>query len=221
MKRATGTQYEVDKLHCFCEHPDSRVLLLDLMGLALHGGCSGLKSSHHGHSHGMQIRTPSTSTNDGCETTGSRNINVRAAVIHVVGDLVQSIGVFIAAVLIKFCPSARWADPACTLLCCILVLGTSIGVARDAVIVLLEACPSIPALQPAALVMRLRSVEGIRGIHDLHVWSLTPGQSALTAHLIIDSAVDHETVLRKAQKVLRGLPELEHITLQVSNGSTS
>jgi zinc transporter 2 len=62
------------------------------MGLALHGACL---SSHHGHSHGL------ASSEDGRGTRGT-NINMRAAVIHVVGDLVQSVGVFVSAIVIKF-----------------------------------------------------------------------------------------------------------------------
>lgn len=196
------------------------VIINIVMGLVLHGGCNGFEGEH-GHSHGLAARPSSPASPDDSEMASSRNINVRAAVIHVVGDLVQSIGVLVAAVVIKFCPSAIWADPACTILCCVLVLLTSAGVARDAVLVLLEACPSSPALQPAALAYRLAGLEGVLEVMHIHVWSLTPGRAAMTAHLIVGSASDGEIVIRRAQKMLRALPELEHITLQTTAVSST
>ena len=70
------------------------------------------------------------------------NINIRAAVVHVVGDMLQSIGVIIAALLIKKWPEARIADPICTYLFSILVIFTTIPVFRECINILMENQPS-------------------------------------------------------------------------------
>lgn len=83
------------------------------MGAILYGVC-------HSHSHGL----PSAHVHS------SANINVRAAAVHVLGDLLQSIGVLIAAVIIKFIPTAKMADPICTLIFSVIVVCTTLRVGR-------------------------------------------------------------------------------------------
>ncbi len=84
-----------------------------------------LHSSHsHTHSHGS-----------GDLTQGNENINVRAAFIHVLGDVLQSVGVFIAAIVIYFVPSWQLADPICTFLFSIVVLGTTFAIMKDTLLV--------------------------------------------------------------------------------------
>ncbi|PIO64461.1 cation diffusion facilitator family transporter [Teladorsagia circumcincta] len=97
-----------------------------IMGIVLHFGSGGHGHTHGGASHG--------------HSHGGKNVNVRAAFIHVIGDLIQSIGVLIAAVVIKF---TGWelADPICTFLFSIIVLFTTIHVLRDIFFVLMEATP--------------------------------------------------------------------------------
>ena len=94
----------------------------------LHSGAGG----HHGHSHGGE--------SDHGPAHGG-NINVRAAFIHALGDMLQSIGVMIAAAIIWAVPDARAADPACTLLFSVLVLGTTIGIVRQGFAALLNTVP--------------------------------------------------------------------------------
>ena len=72
----------------------------------------------------------------------TENVNVRAALIHVIGDIVQSIGVIIAALIIYFVPSASIADPICTFLFSIIVIFTTIQIVRDCISVLMEGTPT-------------------------------------------------------------------------------
>lgn len=105
------------------------------MGLTLHQG--------HGHSHGDDSKSEEEEE-EGKEESGghghshSQNINVRAAFIHVLGDLVQSIGVLIASILIWYNPDWAIADPICTFIFSVLVLVTTIGILRDSLHVLME-----------------------------------------------------------------------------------
>lgn len=137
-------------------------------------------------------------------------MNVRAALIHVIGDLVQSIGVLIAAIVIKyfviytltyvtkmfpnifflhFQPSFRLADPICTFLFSGLVLTTTIGLIRDASHVLMEGVPR--SIHYHDLRRDLKNIDGVCNVHSLHIWSLTLDRNAIAVHLAIGKLVMH------------------------------
>lgn len=163
------------------------------MGAVLHGGmCSKLSLVHHGHSHGggggghghsHGSRGGHNHSHHGHSHGESRNMNVRAALIHVIGDLVQSIGVLIAAIVIKFEPSFRLADPICTFLFSGLVLATTVGLIRDGVTILMEGVPR--SIEYSSLRRDLKSIDGVRSVHSLHAWSLTLDKNAIAVHLAI------------------------------------
>lgn len=132
------------------------------MGAVLHGLC-------HQHSHGPRV------------SAHHENINVRAAAAHVIGDLLQSVGVLIAAIIIKIFPNAQMADPICTLLFSIIVVYATLKVAHDAIKILLEASPKHIA-DFASLFMK---INGVKHAHSIHIWSLAPGKDALAAHLAV------------------------------------
>ncbi|XP_030376170.1 zinc transporter 2 isoform X2 [Scaptodrosophila lebanonensis] len=160
---------------------------------------NGLKPTHqNGHSHNHS----------------ERNMNLRAAMIHVIGDLVQSIGVFLAAVLIKFCPSAKYADPLCTLLFSIIVIMTTVQLFRESVAILLDAVPvgvNLPSLE-----QELRSVEGVKSVHHLNVWQHTSEHSVLMAHIVIDPFADGDSVLAQATQLASGRKyNIKHATIQI------
>ena len=111
------------------------------------GGFGGVKVDNeahnhdHGHSHGHDH---GHSHGGGCSHGHSHeetNINIRAAVVHVIGDMLQSIGVIIAALLIFFYPEAKIADPICTYLFSILVIITTIPVFKDCMRIIMECQP--------------------------------------------------------------------------------
>lgn len=116
------------------------------MFFALHANVCGHAIPHHGHSHHNHSHNDEQSivvdvvTNHSHENTSksSKNINVQAAIIHVIGDFVQSIGVLFAAILIKIKPECKLADPICTFIFSILVLITTITILYDIVRVLME-----------------------------------------------------------------------------------
>lgn len=137
------------------------------MGAILHGIC-------HTHSHML---------NDHSHTAD--NINVRAAAIHVLGDFLQSIGVLLAALIIKFRPSAKIADPVCTLIFSLIVICTTVRVGRDSIWFLLEGSP----VSSGKLRMELKKLSAIKHIHNLHIWSLAPGKNAVAVHLAVGKLI--------------------------------
>ncbi|KAK3930347.1 Zinc transporter 2 [Frankliniella fusca] len=194
-----------------------------IMGVVLHGGCQQIGGQHshgfghHGHSHnhnesGVNQISPCLANSNvnhseeehlGVLNVGGKrtNINVRAAAIHVVGDLIQSIGVFIAAVVIKFNPAAKIADPICTFLFAIVVLATTVPLLKDAGFILLEGFPQ--TISYSKVLSVLRDIPGVRHVHSLHVWSLTAGKHASAVHLAVDSSIDRDVVTSKARDILQ------------------
>lgn len=134
------------------------------MGAVLHG-------IFHTHSHGLIQHNHSH----------TENINIRAAAAHVLGDLLQSIGVLVAAIIIKAFPNAQAADPVCTIFFSVVVVWATLKVARDSVMLLLEASPgNIKEISKA-----FRSLPGVKHVHSLHMWSLAPGRDAVAAHIAV------------------------------------
>ncbi|CAH0717655.1 unnamed protein product, partial [Brenthis ino] len=135
--------------------------------------------------------------------TGStaRNINLRAALVHVIGDLIQSCGVLLAAVLIKIYPQAKVIDPICTFVFSVLVLATSARVVRDALLMLMQAVPS--DFKYRECVAALAAVPGVRDVHSVHAWALSSQHTVLSAHVAIDELADWERVLRACRREAR------------------
>lgn len=143
---------------------------------------------------------------------GSRSLNVRAAYLHLLGDLLGSIGTLVAAALIGAFDWG-WADPVVSVVVGGLIVASSWRLVLDSVNVLLESVPS--HLDAAAVERCLRDIGGVSGVHDLHLWSLAGGAPLLTAHLVVDHSVPAAQVLRSATAALRERFGITHATLQV------
>ncbi|XP_078486682.1 proton-coupled zinc antiporter SLC30A2 [Ciona intestinalis] len=188
-----------------------------LMGLVLH------EHSHtHGHSHGHSHAGHSHDHNDHDHEAGSNasshdedsgNVNVRAAFIHVIGDLLQSLGVLTAAFVIYFKPEYKIADPICTFLFSIFVLITTITILRDTIIVIMEGSPV--GVEYSVVKEKLLEIEGVTAVHDLRIWSLTLNQTVMSAHLAIDKSTDPNLVLKRATRRLKSLYDFHSLTIQV------
>ncbi|XP_002411364.3 zinc transporter 2 isoform X1 [Ixodes scapularis] len=175
-----------------------------IMGLILHGWCP--VGGSHGHSHGLR-------SSHGHSHSERSNINIRAALIHVLGDLLQSIGVLIAAYVIKYKPEYKIADPICTFVFSALVLFTTVSILRDAVVILMEGFPR--DLAYSTVKTALQSLKGVRMAHSLHVWSLTLDRNALAVHLAVDEDADPTAVLQAAQQMVRKKFKIFSSTIQV------
>ena len=183
---------------------------------------------HHHHSHlseetiehevefNSNHQTPSPH-----DTSNNSNINIRGAVIHVFGDLVQSLGVAFAGALIWYhSDDPRWAlaDPICTFLFAAVVLWTTLAILRDISDVLMEKAPRGRDLDE--IFNDLMALEGVSNVHDLHIWSLTPGIPLLCAHVGVVSsggAMEYSSssaVLQRVTLYCRSIG-IEHTTIQI------
>ncbi|WP_077624023.1 cation diffusion facilitator family transporter [Sediminibacillus massiliensis] len=144
------------------------------------------------------------------------NLNLRAAFLHVVGDLLGSVGAVVAALLIMFFQWG-WADPLASVIVAILVLISGWRVTKDAVHVLMEGTPKNIELDD--IIRTIENIPEICGIHDLHVWSITSGQNAMSCHAVVSG----ELSIHDSQRLLRLIEhELEHkgighVTVQMEN----
>jgi len=145
-----------------------------------------------------------------------KNINVRAAIIHVIGDLIQSVGVLIAAYIIKYRKDDSYliADPICTFVFSILVLGSTITVFRDVLTVLMEATPK--DVDYNQLKFDLENIPGVKTAHSLHVWCLTLDKYAIAVHLAVSSS-GKQMILEQASQMLQQKYGIHHTTIQVED----
>ncbi|NXV95094.1 ZNT3 protein, partial [Calonectris borealis] len=167
----------------------------------------------HGHGAGGYEQLESTG---GCLRSHAPlpgSTSVRAAFVHVVGDLLQSVGVLVAATIIYFKPQCKIADPISTLLFSVFVLGSTFTILRDVFRVLMEGMPR--GLDFDAVKEVLLGVSGVKGAHDLHLWALTLSHHAVSVHVAVDASADPETVLREATTQLRSKFGFASCTVQV------
>ncbi|GAB3985428.1 cation diffusion facilitator family transporter [Plantactinospora veratri] len=140
------------------------------------------------------------------------SINLRGAYLEVLGDLLNSVGVIVAAVVI-IVTGWRWADPIVALAVGLFILPRTWRLGRSAVRILVQAAPE--HLDVAAVRTRLAGVPGVCDVHDLHVWTLTSGMEVASAHLRLERDAEVGTVLAAARSALREDFHISHATLQV------
>uniref|UniRef100_A0A914EPZ9 Uncharacterized protein n=1 Tax=Acrobeloides nanus TaxID=290746 RepID=A0A914EPZ9_9BILA len=156
----------------------------------------------HGHGHGH----------------GQENLNIRAAFVHVLGDLVQSLGVLVAAIIIKF-THFELADPICTFLFSVLVLITTAGVAKDTIRVLMEAAPTHIDIE--SVQTNLLSIKGVEGVHSMRIWSLKMDSTSISVHLETIKDADLNHIVYQAHKKLQHEHGIEFVTVQAQCASNS
>ncbi|XP_049803203.1 zinc transporter 2 isoform X2 [Schistocerca nitens] len=178
-----------------------------IMGFTLH---------QHGHSHASSNNSSDIQIENGASTesiTTQQNINVRAAFIHVIGDFIQSVGVFIAALVIYYKPSWSIVDPVCTFLFSALVLMTTFAIIKDTVIVLMEGIPK--GIDFASVMNTFLQIDGVVRVHNLRIWALSLDKTALSAHLAIRPGVSPQKVLRHATRDIHARYNFFEMTLQI------
>ncbi|NXI08012.1 ZNT4 protein, partial [Irena cyanogastra] len=171
-----------------------------IMGFLLNQ--SGHLHSHshsHPHSHVPPPNSPGPAQGS---SHGHSSLAVRAAFVHALGDLVQSIGVLIAAYIIRFKPEYKIADPICTYVFSILVVFTTIRILCDTGVIILEGVPR--HLNVDRIKEDLMKIEDVYSIEDLNVWSLTAGKTTAIVHLqlVPGSSSKWEDVQSKARQLL-------------------
>jgi cobalt-zinc-cadmium efflux system protein len=148
--------------------------------------------------------------------TQSGSLNVRAALRHVLADLLGSVGV-IAAGFVVLATGWEYADPIAALAIGVLVLASSWRILRESVAILLEQAPA--GIDAEEVGRTLASAEGVVEVHDLHIWTITSGFPALAAHVLVSPGGDCHGVRRELERLLRDRFGLDHTTLQVEHAS--
>lgn len=142
---------------------------------------------------------------------GERSLNTRGALLHVMGDLLGSAAALVSGAVIAF---TGWLpiDPLLSLFICGLILLSSLKLLREALHALMEGTPLHLSL--AEVGRALAALEGVRSVHDLHIWTLSGERIALSAHLSVDDLARWSELLAEATEMLERRYGIDHATLQ-------
>lgn len=142
---------------------------------------------------------------------GKRTLNIKAALLHVMGDILGSIAALISGAIIYF---THWMliDPILSILIGVLILVSSLSLIKESLWVLMEAVPGHLELKTVA--ERMQQLPGIEAIHDLHIWTLSSGKVALSAHVHILELSSWQNILVKLRESLHQEFDIDHVTLQ-------
>ncbi|MCC6318423.1 MAG: cation transporter [Gemmatimonadaceae bacterium] len=167
---------------------DTTMLLIAVGGLIVNAVCAWLLHGLHQHS-----------------------MNTRGAYLHVLGDLLGSVGTVAAALIIRW---TGWlaADPLASVIVTLLVVRSAWRLVHESVDVLLESTPSHISL--GAVRARLEALPGVTSVHDLHVWTVTSGTIAMSAHAIIPEPAQHQEFLEQSVAAMREFG-IGHVTVQI------
>lgn len=149
------------------------------------------KLLHHGHKH---------------------DLNMRGAWLHVMGDLLGSVTAIIAGILISTA-GYLWADPLCSILISLIIIFGAWRLILESVNVLLEGTPK--HINLSAVESTILETEGVSGVHDLHVWTISSGIEALSAHISHNESVVHSDLLVKVRERLHTNFGIDHLTIQM------
>lgn len=200
-----------------CEHEHIDTVAGNLPPIASNGGAlqqDALRKINGGPLNGSHHQNKKLNSNNSeANGRGRRNINVRAAFIHVVGDFLQSLGVLIAALVIHFEPSYAIVDPICTFIFSIIVLITTINIIRDATNVLMEGIPD--GINFSEVREKLQELPSVIRVHNLRIWSLSLDKIAISTHLVIDNSQTPSQALRLAIETLKSSYNFFEVTIQV------
>jgi cobalt-zinc-cadmium efflux system protein len=141
------------------------------------------------------------------------DVNIRGAFVHMIGDVVSSAGIIVAALLIRFTGATAW-DAIVSILIGVLILWSSYGVLRESVNLLLEGTPS--GIDPTAVTRSLGAIDGIHGVHHVHIWALGPSSPALSCHLMVGDVPlrNTATMLEEVNAMLAHEYRIAHTTIQ-------
>jgi cobalt-zinc-cadmium efflux system protein len=139
------------------------------------------------------------------------SLNLRGAYLHVLGDLLGSVGAIVAGLIIW---RTGWmaADSVISIVLAILIVVGAWRLVRESVAVLLEEAPR--HLPPEMVEQAMRGVPGVAAVHDLHVWTVTSGMVAMSGHAVVPALADHPRALEELQAAVRGVG-IAHATIQL------
>jgi cobalt-zinc-cadmium efflux system protein len=154
----------------------------------------------------------------GLQRSGSKDINIRGAFLHMLGDLLGVAAIMVGALVIR---ATGWLqiDPALSILIALLIVWTAWDITRESLNILLEGLPK--GLELRQVVSEIQATEGVLDVHDLHIWSLGSNSHALSCHVLIadmpPSQSDH--ILHRVKQVLGERFHVHHTTVQFEHMS--
>jgi cobalt-zinc-cadmium efflux system protein len=148
---------------------------------------------------------------------GEQTLNVRAAMLHVIGDLLGSVAALLAGLVVYF---SGWTpiDPLLSLFICALILFSSARLLREAIHIVMEGVPRHIDLEEVGQTM-LAASERVLSVHDLHIWNLSSGMIALSAHVLVNDLQNWDELLAQLRRLLQERFGIEHVTLQPETGT--
>jgi cobalt-zinc-cadmium efflux system protein len=151
---------------------------------------------------------------------GKADVNIRSAVVHMLGDAISSAGIIVAAILIRVTGTTRW-DPAISILIGVLILWSSWGILKEAINLLLEGTPS--GIDPAEVTRSISAMAGVHGVHHLHIWALGPSSPALSCHIMVGDVPVRNTaqMLGDVTTMLERTFRIAHTTIQFEHAQCS
>ena len=143
------------------------------------------------------------------------SLNVKGAYLHLLGDTLSSVGVIASAAVLVVVPAWAFLDPVVSLAIAVVVVWSAWRLVREAIDVLLEAVPA--HLDLADVLHAMEQVEGVTAVHDLHIWTISSGMHALSAHVVVDSCDlgQNDRILRTVKLALERRFAIDHATLQI------
>jgi cobalt-zinc-cadmium efflux system protein len=150
---------------------------------------------------------------------GERGINVRSAFAHVLSDTLSSLAVLAGAGAMALFPSLGWVDPALSLVLAALILWGAVRLLREVADILMEAVPGHLRLDEVCRAMC--AAEGVHEVHDVHIWSISSGLYALSAHLVVHAGAmgRNDEILHEVKARLAQAFGIEHTTLQIESAT--
>ncbi len=165
---------------------------------------------------GVAVNSFSAWMTYGWGETGRAGIAVRAVFVHVISDLIGTIGVLASGAIVYF-TGWRAADPAASMLIGCLIVYSSWGLVKEGVDILMEAVPTNIDLDE--LRSDLLAIADTEEVHDLHVWCLTSREFALSAHAVVAHGADQDRVLAQMSQLLEHKFKIRHMTVQLERDS--
>jgi cobalt-zinc-cadmium efflux system protein len=140
------------------------------------------------------------------------NVNVKSAYLHVIGDALGSVGAIIAGILMMV---FEWyiADPIISVVVALLILKSAWGVLKTTIHILMEGTPI--TIDQKEVKDTLFSIEGVKDIHDLHIWTITSGLDSLTCHVLIEDNKNEQDILQQVIKAIENNFGIVHTTIQI------
>ena len=153
------------------------------------------------------------------EREKNKNINLKAAYLHLLGDALTSVAVIAGAVLIWIF-QIYWIDPVVTILISVYLFVHTLKLLKESVTILMQMTPA--EIKVTEIEHRLMKVEELQNIHHIHVWNLTDKLIHFECHLTVEEDIkvsETEPILKKVQKILREEFDIDHVTIQFEFGS--